>query len=93
MAKFESKQRPWEAEGIHHRTWERRRARAAVASAHDKASAALGDATIVIKAEDTAAAASKVETQKGHQEKGEVKKFREAGKIKRGGESNTIKLA
>jgi hypothetical protein len=82
LAKFESKQRPWEAEGIHRRTWERRRARAAVASAHDKASAALGDATIVIKAEDTAAAASKVETQKGHQEKGEVKKFREAGKIR-----------
>jgi hypothetical protein len=78
--------------GIHRRTWERRRARAAVASAHDKASAALGDATIVIKAEDTAAAASKVETQKGHQEKGEVKKFRDR-ENKRGGESNTIKLA
>ena len=81
LAKFESKQRPWEVEGIHRRTWERRRARAAVASAHDKASAALGDATIVIKAEDTAAAASKVETRKGHQERGEAKP-RETGKIR-----------
>jgi hypothetical protein len=32
LAKFESSQRPWEALGIHRRTWERRRARAALVS-------------------------------------------------------------
>ena len=50
LAKFESKQRPWEALGIHRRTWERRRA-------------ALGDAIIVSKVESLTAASVPAESQ------------------------------
>jgi hypothetical protein len=57
LAKLESHQRPWEALGIHRRTWERRRARAA-----------LGDAIIVSKSESLTAAPTVGDPRKrGHQ--------------------------
>ena len=49
LAKFESKQRPWEALGIHRRTWERRRA-------------ATSDAIIVSKVESLTAASVPAES-------------------------------
>ena len=50
LAKFESKQRPWEALGIHRRTWERRRA-------------APSGAIIVSKVESLTAASIRAESQ------------------------------
>ena len=54
LAKFESHQRPWEALGIHRRTWERRRA-------------ALSDAIIVTKVASLPAASSSGESERGFQ--------------------------
>ena len=54
LAKFESQSRPWEALGIHRRTWERRRA-------------ALACAIIVSKAAHTPAAPSSGEAESGFQ--------------------------
>ena len=72
LAELASRPKPWLAEGIHRRTWERRRAAGCVPSLQQTPQAS--DATILCKAVTHAAALPRAETQRrGLQERGKPK--------------------
>jgi hypothetical protein len=83
LAELASRPKPWEVEGIHRRTWERRRARDTARSVPTSQQTPQGsDATIVIKLRTHLATAEQGVGQKGQQGRGEAEEPRDAKEVK-----------
>jgi hypothetical protein len=82
LAQLWGRPRPWEAEGIHRRTWERRRARVVAESVPTPQQLPQGsDATIVLRSKTDLATPEQGESQASQQGRGEAERLRETAEV------------